>query len=219
MKRRTFIIAMSGGLVAAPLAAEAQQPGKMYRIGLLDYYLRTQTLSNASTNIIDAAVPEITGASRVGSEGGQLYGRYAVRARWDQMPSRHISFLLFPDSENWPFDGEIDWPEGNMGLPDMSAFVHPQNATTCCSNQLYYDDPSIDTSKWHDYTIEWTASAIRFYANSTLVGQDTYTSTIPHTPMHWVLQSETSLKTGTPADAKVNLMIDWVAAWAYAPGK
>ena len=28
---------MSGGLVAAPLAAEAQQPGKMYRIGLLDY--------------------------------------------------------------------------------------------------------------------------------------------------------------------------------------
>jgi putative ABC transport system substrate-binding protein len=37
MKRRTFIIAMSGGLVAAPLAAEAQQPGKMYHIGLLDY--------------------------------------------------------------------------------------------------------------------------------------------------------------------------------------
>jgi putative tryptophan/tyrosine transport system substrate-binding protein len=37
MERRTFIGAMTGGLVAAPLAAEAQQGGKVYRIGLLDY--------------------------------------------------------------------------------------------------------------------------------------------------------------------------------------
>jgi len=33
--RRAFIAGIAGGLLAAPLAAEAQQPGKMYRIGIL----------------------------------------------------------------------------------------------------------------------------------------------------------------------------------------
>ena len=33
MPRRTFMAAVAGGLFAAPLAAEAQQPGKVPRIG------------------------------------------------------------------------------------------------------------------------------------------------------------------------------------------
>jgi putative ABC transport system substrate-binding protein len=35
MDRRTFLLATAGGLLAAPLAAEGQQAGKVYRIGLL----------------------------------------------------------------------------------------------------------------------------------------------------------------------------------------
>jgi putative ABC transport system substrate-binding protein len=37
MERRTFVAVMAGGLLAAPLAAEAQPSGKVYRIGLLEY--------------------------------------------------------------------------------------------------------------------------------------------------------------------------------------
>ena len=37
IRRRTFLAAMGAVLLAAPLAAEAQQAGKVYRIGLLDY--------------------------------------------------------------------------------------------------------------------------------------------------------------------------------------
>src|SRR5712692_8724028 len=35
MQRRTFMALVSSGLLAAPLAAEAQQPGKVYRLGYL----------------------------------------------------------------------------------------------------------------------------------------------------------------------------------------
>jgi hypothetical protein len=34
--RRAFIGALAGGLLAAPLAAEAQEAGKVYRIGILE---------------------------------------------------------------------------------------------------------------------------------------------------------------------------------------
>jgi putative ABC transport system substrate-binding protein len=37
MERRTFLGVIAGGLLAAPLAAEAQQTAKLPRIGLLDY--------------------------------------------------------------------------------------------------------------------------------------------------------------------------------------
>ncbi len=37
MERRAFIVAMTGGLLTVPLAAEAQPACKVYRIGLLDY--------------------------------------------------------------------------------------------------------------------------------------------------------------------------------------
>ena len=36
MARRAFIGTLAGGLLAAPLAAEAQPAGKMYRIGMLE---------------------------------------------------------------------------------------------------------------------------------------------------------------------------------------
>ena len=45
MDRRTFLGALASGLLAAPLAAQAQQPGKVYRIGMLE---RTSPATNAA---------------------------------------------------------------------------------------------------------------------------------------------------------------------------
>ena len=45
MDRRTFLGALASGLLAAPLAAQAQQPAKVYRIGMLE---RTSPATNAA---------------------------------------------------------------------------------------------------------------------------------------------------------------------------
>jgi ABC-type uncharacterized transport system substrate-binding protein len=37
MDRRAFLVTLAGGLLVSPLAPEAQQTGKVYRIGLLDF--------------------------------------------------------------------------------------------------------------------------------------------------------------------------------------
>lgn len=46
MDRRTFIGGVAGGLVATPLAARAQQVGKIYRIGLLETIPAAQNAAN-----------------------------------------------------------------------------------------------------------------------------------------------------------------------------
>ena len=43
MNRRAFLRTLTGGLLAAPLAAEAQQPGKVWRVGYLGNGLPTQS--------------------------------------------------------------------------------------------------------------------------------------------------------------------------------
>jgi hypothetical protein len=56
---------------------------------------------------------------------------------------------------------------------------------------------------------------VRLLLDGAEVGRTT--ERIPNTPMHWVLQTETSLKVSTPNSTRGNVQIDWVAAWAYDP--
>jgi hypothetical protein len=45
----------------------------------------------------------------------------------------------------------------------------------------------------------------------------TATGRVPDTPMHWVIQTESSF-TGAPAPtARGNVQIDWVAMYSYDP--
>ena len=67
MDRRAFIGTLAGGLLAAPLAAEAQQAGKVYRIGIL------------SLNPIDPASPGILdGFFRGLRERGWMDGKNVI---------------------------------------------------------------------------------------------------------------------------------------------
>ena len=71
MKRRRFIAALAGGLLAVPLAAEAQQTGKVWRIG----FLGNQAATSATSPIA---------AFREGLQGlGYVEGKnFVIEYRW-----------------------------------------------------------------------------------------------------------------------------------------
>jgi hypothetical protein len=168
--------------------------------GALNYYLHTE---NGRT-LAAAVLPDHS----------QLYGRVSLRMRADAVPGYKTAFLYWPDSEVWPRDGEIDYPEGNL-TGTIDAFMHWQNATNG-SQQDWYGTKARYTD-WHTYTIEWTPAAVEFFLDGQSIGRST--ANIPNTPMHFVLQAERCLDgCAAPATAAGNLQIDWIAMWDYVPG-
>jgi hypothetical protein len=143
----------------------------------------------------------------------QLYGRYEVRFRADQVPGYKTAFLLWPKSEVWPRDGEIDFPEGDL-TGDIWGFMHRQGATSGGDQDWFSTGESHGV--WHTAVTEWSPNAVRFYLNGRLVG--TSTTRIPNTPMHWVLQTETTLgNSPVPPTASGYVQFDYVKVWSYSP--
>ena len=173
--------------------------------GILDLYLHTA----GGVPQVAAPAPIIAGAP--GRLGGLRYARYSVRFKADPLPCYKAAWLLWPDSERWPEDGEINFPEGSLD-DEISAFAHHQDGTSD-SDQAAFDTSAAYTS-WHTATTEWTARALRFYLDGRLIGETT--RRIPNSPMHWVLQTETSLDGCTPSRGTAgHVKIDW--ATVYRP--
>ncbi|RKH04821.1 glycosyl hydrolase family protein [Corallococcus sp. CA053C] len=179
-------------------------PSKVVSIqnGVLNKYLHTEN----GVHMIAAILPKIPGAN---SSGGLPAGRYAVRFRADAVPGYKTAWMLWPDSEVWPRDGEIDFPEGDLD-GTLSGFMHRQNGTSGG------DQDAVSTTarftSWHTAVIEWSPGRCRFLLDGAVILDKT--SRVPSTPMHWVLQTETDLSGTAPGStAAGNVQIDWVAVW------
>jgi len=90
MDRRTFIGAIAGGLLAAPLAASAQQAGKVYRIGILETIPASQNATK-----LDALRNGLRDLGYV--EGRNLIIEYRSadgRASWARETVRQVVFTI-----------------------------------------------------------------------------------------------------------------------------
>jgi hypothetical protein len=172
--------------------------------GVLDIHIHSEN----GTHRVAAPLPLIHGAQ---GPLGQLYGRYAIRFRTEVLPGYKIAWLLWPDSETWPRDGEIDFPEGNLdGM--ISAFMHHQDAKLG-NDQDAFSSGLPTSGGWYTAVIEWTRDFVRFSLDGRILGQST--GRIPDTSMHWVLQTETNLDGYDPQDAiDGHIQVDWVAVYA-----
>jgi beta-glucanase (GH16 family) len=171
--------------------------------GVMNLHVHTEN----GVHMVSAPEPVIPGAT--GREGGQTYGRYAMRFRADAVPGYKTAWLLWPDSENWS-DGEIDFPEGDL-TGTVNAFMHHKGNPTAQDGY----STAATYGAWHTAVVEWTPQSVKFSLDGSVIGTSTNTANIPSTPMHWVLQTETALSGGAPADSAAgDVQIDWVTAYS-----
>jgi hypothetical protein len=58
LDRRTFVGTLAGGLLAAPLVTYAQQPDRVWRLGLLLPYIQNDPQTHARVNAFTTALQE-----------------------------------------------------------------------------------------------------------------------------------------------------------------
>lgn len=171
------------------------------RNGVLNFHLRRVDGIPAGAN----PSPLITGTSQY-----QTYGRYSARMRVTNpvMNEYYVAWLLWPQSERWPYDGEFDFPEGQLG-GTATGFHHFAGAGSCVGCQVQSADVGARFTDWHTYTIEWSPGRIRYLLDGAVVLDSTVF--VPSGPMRWQLQTETN-GNGT---SDGNLEVDWVSVWAH----
>ena len=153
----------------------------------------------------DDAAATVVPRIRDGNGGnGMVQGAYVVRFRAGAVPGYKTAFLLWPESQRWPEDGEIDFPEGDLNST-ITANMHWQGGTSITSRDFYATATTF--ARWHTAVIEWTRARCKFILDGKVVGVST--ARIPDTPMYWVLQVETK---GSSTSAG-HLYIDWAVAY------
>jgi hypothetical protein len=141
------------------------------------------------------------------SASSQTYGRWEVRARMDRGNGYSGVALLWPSSERWPEDGEIDITELVFGDRRESYF----NLHYGADNKVIGHASESDFTQWHTFAVEWTPERISYFMNDELEFEVTKPEAIPRNPMHMTLQNDTGI---TPRDsstpAEVTYYVDWV---------
>lgn len=172
---------------------------------LLNFWLHNVDGQPAGAN----PSPVITGSSQY-----QTYGRYSTRFKVDtpNLNDYYVAWLLWPQSERWPQDGEMDFPEGNLA-GGVGGFHHYSGAGSCTNGCQDVANIPAGTkfTDWHTYTIEWMPGRVRYILDDKIVLDST--KWVPSSPMRWQLQTET----GGNGNSSGNLMVDWVSVWSYSP--
>ena len=115
---------------------------------------------------------------------GRLYGRWETRMQVPAGDSRyHPVLILWPDAEDWPTGGEVDYAETAAGASSVDFFLHYS-----ASNKQTMASKALDITQWHNYAVEWTSTGIRGYVDGTLWFTDTNTAHLPPRAMHQTIQ-------------------------------
>jgi hypothetical protein len=186
-------------------------PGRVLSVhgGMLDYWLHSEN----GTPLVAALVP-VWKCTTGFSCGGQAYGRYVVRFRADPLAGYKTSWLLWPDSNAWPDDGEIDFPESGSSL--NGTIYGALHFAGDGFDDLDWFDTGVTYKRWHTAEVQWTPGRVLFLLDGKVV--HVTARGVPSNPMHWVLQTETSTNGSVPSPkASGHVYIDSIKAYAYTP--
>jgi beta-glucanase (GH16 family) len=144
---------------------------------------------------------------------GQQYGRWEVRAKTQQGNGYSAVILLWPDAEDFPEGGEIDFMEIPDGQRNESHFVlhygqdNSQDGTTTAG----------DFTQWHNYAVEWAPDHVAGFIDGQEIFRSSDPVAIPPRPMHLAIQQDPgpfgngwAPGPDETTPAQVQLQVDWV---------
>jgi licheninase len=157
----------------------------------------------------------ITGDAEGNSEGmawnpGQMYGRWeACVQSTPASPNYHSVLLLWPDSENWPSDGEIDFMEildpDRQKVTASVLAIRPDDQQQSLMDHIDHAEIVIDATKWHSWAVEWTPDRVAGYVDGTQWFE--ITKRIPRSAMHLCIQLDNF---GGDISKGGREIVDWV---------
>ncbi|MBA2309612.1 MAG: glycoside hydrolase family 16 protein [Pseudonocardiales bacterium] len=142
----------------------------------------------------------------MGWGSGQKYGRWEARVKAPVGdPTYSALVLLWPDAENWPVGGEIDFMElTDPTRQSAKIFVH------FGENDLKVESAvAVDATQWHNWAVEWTPDYIAAYLDGKEWYRVTDKAVQPPGPMHltiqldWFPEGDGQVKTSS-------MQVDWV---------
>jgi hypothetical protein len=174
-----------------------------------------------AASISDGALT-ITGDSTGSTAGmawnpGQKYGRWEGRVRAPASDeSYNALLLLWPDAENFPVGGEIDFMEmTDHTRQSTELFLHYG-----ADNSQVHGEVEIDATQWHNWAVEWTPDKITTYIDGEQWWSTTDQSLFPPGPMHLCIQLDWFPKGGDVQESQMH--VDWVKQYpldaAPSPG-
>jgi hypothetical protein len=138
---------------------------------------------------------------------GQKYGAWEVRVRVPQGAANyHAVALLWPDAENFPVGGEIDFMElgDDASRQYVGHFLHYS-----AQNKTEQSISHVDATQWHNYAVSWTPQAITMYIDGVPEFVSTDTSHFPPGPMHLALQLDPSETRPISLAGGAQMMVAW----------
>ncbi len=140
---------------------------------------------------------------------GQKYGRWEGRVRAPASdPSYNALLLLWPDAEDFPVGGEIDFMEMlDHTRQTTDIFIHYGADNSQVNGQV-----QVDGTEWHNWAVEWTPEAITAFVDGEEWYRTTDTSIFPPRPMHLCIQLDWFPEGDTPQESYMH--VDWVRQYS-----
>jgi Glycosyl hydrolases family 16 len=147
-------------------------------------------------------------------EPGQRYGRWEGRVKAPASDeSYNALLLLWPDAEDFPVGGEIDFMEMmDHTRQTTNIFLHYGK-----NNDQVGGEVQIDATQWHNWAVEWAPTHVAAFVDGKEWWRTDDTDILPPRAMHLCVQLD-----WFPGDAKgevqeSHMLVDWVKQYPY-PG-
>jgi licheninase len=139
---------------------------------------------------------------------GQLYGRWEVCVKSPPgAPTYHPVLLLWPDAEDWPVGGEIDFMEITQPTrQNVEVWLHYGP-----NDQREGSSIAHDATQWHSWAVEWTPERIVAYVDGAPWWSTTDTAHFPPQSMHLCVQLDNF---GGNSREGGQMIVDWVRQYA-----